>query len=328
MPRLHRKRRLEADEDGAPAPTQRRPTRTVEESEDEVDEAEQESGSGSGSGSMAQLSKNLVRYALACEYSRTPIRRQDINQKVLGTHSRLFKGVFREAQGHLMDVFGMQMVELPNREKVTFRQKRAAAGADQNKTSNVWILQNILPSQYRSLDCMGPGIAPADENDPDLAGAYIGLYSTVISLILLSGGTLSEAKLDRFLKRMNAGDSTPVDTTDKVLMRMAKDGYIVKIKDTQGGEELVDYMVGPRGKVEVGKEGVRDLVRTVYGDDVQDLDQRLKRSLGLGEDGEDGEAPPVVNGGPVPSVEPVQERSQRRAKPQRGRRAGSDDDYA
>ena len=34
-----------------------------------------------GSGSLAQLSKGLVRYALACEYARRPIRRQDVNEK-------------------------------------------------------------------------------------------------------------------------------------------------------------------------------------------------------------------------------------------------------
>ena len=34
-----------------------------------------------GGGSIAQLSKALVRYALACEYSWTPIRRQDVGQK-------------------------------------------------------------------------------------------------------------------------------------------------------------------------------------------------------------------------------------------------------
>lgn len=179
------------------------------------------------------------------------------------------------------------------------------------------MLQNILPEQYRGLPVMGPGIAPAPEHDlPDLDGAYIGLYSMVISLILLSGGTLSEGKLDRFLKRMNAGDTTPVDTTEKVLARMAKDGYIVKIKDTQGGDEVVDYIVGPRGKIEVGKEGVANFVRTVYGDDVEDLDGRLKRSLGLGDEavGNDAEGEPAV---------PVQHVERRSAR----QRRGDDDEY-
>jgi hypothetical protein len=32
-----------------------------------------------------------------------------------------------------------------------------------------------------------------------------------------------------------------------------------------GGEEVIEYMVGPRGKVEVGESGVAGLVREVYG---------------------------------------------------------------
>lgn len=34
-----------------------------------------------GSGGIEQLSKGLVRYALSCEYSRKPLKRQDINEK-------------------------------------------------------------------------------------------------------------------------------------------------------------------------------------------------------------------------------------------------------
>lgn len=36
----------------------------------------------------------------------------------------MFKSVFDAANTMLMDVFGMQMVELPKAEKVTLRQKR------------------------------------------------------------------------------------------------------------------------------------------------------------------------------------------------------------
>jgi hypothetical protein len=50
----------------------------MEDAEDEVDEEEEHD---SGSGTVAQLSKNFVRYALACEYSRIPIKRQDVSQK-------------------------------------------------------------------------------------------------------------------------------------------------------------------------------------------------------------------------------------------------------
>lgn len=69
----------------------------------------------------------MVRLALACEYQRRPIRRADISEKVLGSGgSRKFKEVFNAAQVELRSVFGMEMVELPGREKVTVQQKRGA----------------------------------------------------------------------------------------------------------------------------------------------------------------------------------------------------------
>jgi len=74
-----------------------------------------------------------------------------------------------------------------------------------------------------------------------------------------------------------------MDKTEKLQKRMEKDGYIVKVRDTTGGDEVVEWIVGPRGKVEVGDQGVRGMVQEVYGDvdDPQELDRRLERSLGV-----------------------------------------------
>lgn len=81
MPPASRKRR--ADDD-LPAPTQSLRNRRQEETPDYDEDLDEEEEHGSGS--VAQLSKNLVRYALACEYSRTPIKRQDVNQKGMWTN--------------------------------------------------------------------------------------------------------------------------------------------------------------------------------------------------------------------------------------------------
>jgi len=68
--------------------------------------------------------KKLVRLALASEYQRRPIRRADVSEKVLGSAGRQFKKVFEQAQMELRTVFGMEMVELPAKEKITVQQKR------------------------------------------------------------------------------------------------------------------------------------------------------------------------------------------------------------
>lgn len=46
---------------------------------------------------------------------------------VLGTHGRQFKAVFQEAQLQLRATFGMEMTELPLKEKVTLQQRRGTS---------------------------------------------------------------------------------------------------------------------------------------------------------------------------------------------------------
>lgn len=106
-----------------------------------------------------------------------------------------------------------------------------------------------------------------------------------IALITISGGMMKEGKLDRALRRMNADQTTPLGTKDKTLAAMVKDGYIVKVKDTSTGEETVDYIVGPRGKVEMGREGVGQFIRMIYGEseDLEELDKRIQRTLDVAE---------------------------------------------
>jgi hypothetical protein len=140
------------------------------------------------------------------------------------------------------------------------------------------VLVSTLPAKYRVPGIVAPSAAPTEEAE----SAYVGLYTFVISLIYLTGGMLPETALDRFLRRANADQTTPVDCTEKLLQRMIKDGYVSKVKDSSSGEEKVDYIVGPRGKVEVGEVGVGQFVKNVWGeDDANDLDMRIERTLTL-----------------------------------------------
>ncbi|RMZ69878.1 PHD transcription factor [Pyrenophora seminiperda CCB06] len=268
-------------EETQPTQTQRRRQRDESSEDDNHVDVDMTQGD-QGSGSVQQLAKGLVRYALSCEHSRKPIKRQDINEKVLGSHARDFKQVFTEANRQLMHVFGMQFAELPKQERVTLRQKRAAAASEsQTKSSSIWVLQTILPDQYRIPEIIGPS-RPLEDGRINVEDSYVALYTMVIALIIISGGMIPEGKLDRALRRMNADQTTPVGTKDKTLVAMIKDGYIVKVKDASGGgDETIDYIVGPRGKVEVGGEGVAQFIRTVYGasEDQAELEKRIQRTL-------------------------------------------------
>ncbi|KAL4880069.1 MAGE family-domain-containing protein [Aspergillus karnatakaensis] len=277
----------------SPATTQPQPQRRARR-EATPEESENESGDGATlrtPSSTDVMVKKLVRLALSSEYSRQPIRRADISNKVLGeTGSRQFKKVFDEAQKVLEEVFGMQLVELPGKERVTIQQRRAAQKLDRpSSTNKSWILTSTLPSKYRKQDIIRPTRGPME-------GAYTGLYTFIIALILLNGGTIQEQKLDRYLTRVNAETFTPIDRTDRFLQRLCREGYLIRNREMDGGDEIIEYMVGPRGKIEVGARGVAGLVREVYGrqamvegDDItaaerekmEEFEFRLSRSLGF-----------------------------------------------
>lgn len=197
---------------------------------------------------------------------------------------RQFKHVFTEAQEQLRSVFGMELTELPVKEKVTVSQKRAAqrSGTQGSSTSNAYILTSTLPAPYRKYSVLQPPQIPSTGAE----ASYVGLTTFVLALIYLSTSqTISESRLEKHLRRMNADNYVLAgEKTEKVLKRMERENYIVKVRERDGGgEESVDYVIGPRGKVEVGERGVAGLVRGVYGKkdaEADELERRLVRSLG------------------------------------------------
>lgn len=107
-----------------PATQRRRVSAAAAEEEEEDGDAYNGDSITQADNIADQMKKKLVRLALACEYQRRPIRRADVSEKVLGSQGRQFKKVFEEAQIELRSVFGMEMVELPAREKITLQERR------------------------------------------------------------------------------------------------------------------------------------------------------------------------------------------------------------
>lgn len=285
-----RKRHAEAESSPSPPPTRRRKLTPVSEAssvEDDENSTDLDGDiQGGDSSTHGQMVKKLVRLALACEYSRQSIRRADITSKVMAPSTgRQFKLVFEDAQHRLRTVFGIEITELPRKEKVTIRQKRAAQRSQSaaSHSSKSYILTSILPAAYR----VPPILAPARIPSNALEASYTGLYTFIISIISLSpGSTIAEPRLERHLKRMNADNSdSNGPNTERVLKRMEREGYIAKVRERIGdGEESIDYVVGPRGKAEVGERGVAAVVREVYGKEdaeAADLEKKLARSLSL-----------------------------------------------
>ncbi|KAK4200303.1 MAGE family-domain-containing protein [Triangularia verruculosa] len=252
--------------------------------------ADETMNAGGPNEELSQLIKKMVRYALACEYSRTPIRRDGIKEKVLGPNGRQFKAVFAGANKQLRAVFGMEMVELPAKDKnlMTTEQKRKAAKSQSQKetTSNAYVLRSILPQELRT-----PALThPSKVISADGEAAYTAIYTLIISLITISGGELSDPRLKRHLARLNAAEympsmnpndsANPTEKTEVVLQRMIKHGYLVKTVDNKiGDEDATTWHVGPRGKVEVPLESIAEFVRTIYGGSTPELEAKIQISL-------------------------------------------------
>ncbi|KAI8632669.1 MAGE-domain-containing protein [Xylariaceae sp. FL1651] len=281
-----RKRTSNHDQDDH---ARRRQSRRAPESDDASDPSEDDDEqdvdmdrpAGVDSTSDDQLVKKLVRYALACEYARIPIKRDGIRDKVLGNHARSFRRVFDAAQEQLHSVFGMEMAELPVREKRTLKEKQKAARRAVSQTSassRQYILVSTLPKNYRTQSLIGPSRIPSTAEE----AAYVAFYTIIISLITLSGGELSDMKLRRYLTRLNASQNLPMDKTENVLQKLVRQGYLDKVVErVEGDEDTVTWCVGPRGKVEVKPENIAQVVSEVWRDPPDDFDKKLEKSLGV-----------------------------------------------
>ncbi|KAI1851882.1 hypothetical protein JX265_008312 [Neoarthrinium moseri] len=286
-PQTQRKRRA-GDYEDEDVPRQRQPKRQGDSEEDEESEPEEDGDvdmSGAGSSDDAQSVKKLVRYALACEYARVPIRRDGIRDKVLASNPRSFKKVFDGAQLQLRQVFGMEMAELPAKEKRTIKEKQKANAAQRNKSasqstasSRTYILVSILPRVYKTQAIIGPSRVPSSSEEAE----FVGFYTFVLALICLSGGDISDAKLKDYLQRMNADENLPFDKTNNVLAKLVRQGYLDKVVErSDDGEDAITWCVGTRAKVEVPPETIAAIVRQVWQDPPNDLHKRINKSLGL-----------------------------------------------
>jgi hypothetical protein len=266
--------------------SRRRSRRDDDESDEYEAATQQPSSSAKKNGvideEIERMARRLVRLALSLEHARLPIRRDAIVKDVLqGASSRCFAAVFTSAQEKLKDTFGMQLEELPAKDKkkgmsMTQMRKQAHRQATQasrtgtqgplasqrngkNTAQKSWALQTLLSPELRSATM---GVFVKDE----------ALYNTVsgVLLVLVSMSpeqTCSSTKLEGYLRRVGWQVDTPAGKLEEVLKQMRKQGYLDSCKDdsaTEAGATL--HFLGPRGKAESvnNVKGLTALVQKLY----------------------------------------------------------------
>ena len=163
-----------------------------------------------------------------------------------------------------------------------FLAAQRAGSQSGGSSSKSYVLISTLPHSYRTPAILTPSRIPTVGDE----AAYTGLYTFIVGIISFSqGGMMAEGKLESALARVNADNYfLNGERTENILKRMERQGYIIKIRERDGGgEETVDYMVGPRGKAEIGERGVAAMARRVYAKkdaERDELERKLVRSLG------------------------------------------------
>ncbi|KAF4977667.1 hypothetical protein FDECE_18325, partial [Fusarium decemcellulare] len=191
MPPQRRRRPVEDEESEEDARPRQRPNLNDSDS-DEPDqgnsENEMDEDRPRAQSADQQLAKKLIRYAISCEYSRTVIRRDGIKERVLGNQGRSFRRIFDLAQQQLKDVWGMELRELPVREKMSLQEKRQAmkSQSQPKSGSGSYILSSTLPEAYRNATILKPSKTPSADDE----ATYAAFYTMVVSMIWLNSGEL------------------------------------------------------------------------------------------------------------------------------------------
>ncbi|KAG2148873.1 MAGE-domain-containing protein [Suillus clintonianus] len=267
----------------APQPSQsqsQRPARgsrraPVEDDEDEnaADDNDQDMdinrSQGGVLGADAELDRkasDLVRFALFMEQKRTPIRREDINKKVLASNSRSFNSVLERAQKLLKKTFAMELVELQSR---NYREQDTAAGDDLQEARNAtgikkktaaagsktYILRSVLDpviieeaarTDERLYEEQIADSQEDGDDDDDMPRSYgciiswsttdqlgaLGVLHVILAFILVSGRSMTDLDLRANLKRLgltsNGSVSLNTQSTHKSLPIDTYLGQLVK----------------------------------------------------------------------------------------------------
>ncbi|KAI9312485.1 MAGE homology domain-containing protein [Dichotomocladium elegans] len=225
---------------------------------------------------MAEKRKinDTVRYALACEFRRATIRRDDINKKILQERTRMFKAVHAGAQQKLRHLFGVEMVELGQKEKPAVGSKENTAKAI--PTTRSYILRSILPTRYND-----PQVIKRSDQEYEM----MGILYVILSLIFTNERTMQDATLNEHLDRLNVADSSPLfGDREKLLETFVRQNYLHRTKvgdDASGSEIAWEYYWGPRAKAEIKEETIVDFISSFYGSEPNEaLTSNIYKSAG------------------------------------------------
>ncbi|OCB89624.1 MAGE-domain-containing protein [Sanghuangporus baumii] len=262
-----------------------------EEEEEEAAEEEQEEDAEEKDSAQDELTRKanaLVRLALFNESRHMPLRRDEINKRVLGENTRQFNTVFAMAQRSLQSTFGFELVELMSRADLNREQNANdeiqddanATGLKKKATasgSKSYILRSTLASELiqianeaneelLDLEFNEEGEGDEDDETPTTYGSILnwtssdqlgglGLLYVILSLILVNGHTMSDPELKQHLKTFRLSMSTSIEFVPHATQRITTiESYLASLVK-QGQLDKVKLGAGGAPRQTQGKRG-------------------------------------------------------------------------
>lgn len=229
--------------------------------------------------------KNFVRLALACEHTRTPIRRDEVTKRVfVNDHKRCFPLIFERTQERLKSTFGMELVELPAKDRsrgMTMTQQRKVAHSQASLGNNLpaaakgiksWVLQNTLPPEMKQI---------SQRQHIESERNYNGILMVLLIVVVMSDDqACTENRAISAFERLGWHPNTPAGTFDEIVAKMVRQGYLERLRDEESMEGAYKLHIGPRGKLETlrNREELFSVISKIYGhDDDADAKEKLQR---------------------------------------------------
>nr|CAG8527415.1 10009_t:CDS:2 [Entrophospora candida] len=192
---------------------------------------------------------------------------------------RNYSNILLEARGQLQDILGMDLVELPIKEKKAVRGGANSKANKEKSTSKSYMLVNTLAEKYDE------DLSEVINWDKNNQLEHMGVLYVVLSVIYVND------QLTHYFRRLHLYDDGHVESDDNVdidalLPTFIKQGYLEKnktgIRDQSSTDnpdrEHVEYRWGPRAKIEFPEDKMIEFIKNVYGDNVpNDIEKRIER---------------------------------------------------
>jgi len=190
-----------------------------------------------------KIANDIVRYLLAADFKKYPIKQLDIKKYALKEHSRAFHSLMKMAKEKLQNVFGINVVD-------------TEVGKQKG-----YMLINALDNKYDA-----PHQTWSDDDH-----ANMGLVMVVLSVIFMKGNVLPEEDLFDLLNRLGIAADRPHETFGDIkhliMTDFVRQGYL-EVEREQGTDPPTHlFRWGPRAKAETSKRHAMDFICQVFGED-------------------------------------------------------------